>query len=62
MGAATLSHDLVRQQLEKILASSLFQNAGRSRALLKFVVEEFINGRADRLKEYTIGVEGARPR
>jgi eukaryotic-like serine/threonine-protein kinase len=58
MGAASLSRDLIREQLEKILASSLFQNAGRSRALLKFIVEEFVNERADRLKEYTIGTEG----
>jgi hypothetical protein len=49
--------DSIRDELARILASSLFEGAERSRTLLKFVVEESINGRAERLKEYTIGSE-----
>ena len=57
MGAGAVSSDLIRPTLEKILASSLFQSAGRSRALLKFIVQEYAASRLDRLKEYTIGAE-----
>ena len=49
--------DSVRAELGRILASSLFEGADRARTLLTFVVEESINGRAERLKEYTIGSE-----
>ena len=47
----------VREELERVLASSLFGRAGRSRDFLRFVVEETLAGRAERLKGYTIGVE-----
>ncbi len=57
MGAPAISRDLILEQLERVLANPLFQGAVRSRALLKFLVEEFLNGRIDRLKEYTIGAE-----
>lgn len=43
-------------QLAKILAGSTFENASRSKALLEFVVRETLAGRADQVKEYTIGV------
>src|SRR5262249_16760799 len=42
---------------ERVLASAAFQGSGRAQALLKFVVEETIGGRTERLKEYTIGAE-----
>jgi len=45
----------VRSALARVVASPLFQNAGRSRALLQFIIEEFVAGRADQLKEYTLG-------
>jgi hypothetical protein len=57
MEASSVSRDSILEQLGKILSSSLFEGAGRSRTLLKFVVEESVNDRADRLKEYTIGAE-----
>ena len=38
--------DSIRDELARILASSLFESAERSRTLLTFVVEESINGRA----------------
>lgn len=46
------------EQLTRILSSSVFQNATRSRALLRFLVEETVSGRGERLKEYTLGAEG----
>jgi serine/threonine-protein kinase len=57
MGARAIPTESIRFAVEKVLASSLFQNAGRSRALLNFIVDEYVAGRVDRLKEYTIGVE-----
>lgn len=57
MGARAISSELVQSALEKVLASSLFQGAGRSSSLLRFIVEEHAAGHADRLKEYTIGAE-----
>jgi serine/threonine-protein kinase len=52
-----VSRDRTLEQLERVLASASFQGAGRSRALLKFLVEETAWNRAERLKEYTIGAE-----
>ena len=40
-----------------MLSSALFANADQSRALLKFVVEEAVQNRTERLKEYTVGAE-----
>src|SRR5258708_3957976 len=57
MQATPISTESIREQLSKILASSLFANADRSRALLKFVVEQTVDERTDRLKEYTVGAE-----
>ena len=58
MGSSSaVSRELVIEQLDRVLASSLFQGAVRSRALLTFIVEETLNSRIDRLKEYTIGAE-----
>lgn len=57
MGAQAISSELVQSALKKVLASSLFEGAGRSSSLLRFIVEEHAAGRADRLKEYTIGAE-----
>jgi hypothetical protein len=47
----------VRAQLEKLLASTHLRNSRRSQDLLRFVVLAVLDGRADRLKERTIGVE-----
>lgn len=55
--AATISDESVRQQLGKLLSSAVFANADQSRALLKFVVEQTVGQRTDRLKEYTVGAE-----
>ena len=46
----------VEGQLERILASATFRPVDRLKRFLKFVVQETIAGRGDRLKEYVIGV------
>ena len=57
MQASPISAESILEQLGKILSGSLFENAGRSRALLKFVVEQAVNNQGERLKEYTLGAE-----
>lgn len=49
-----LSHESIRDELNRILASREFQATGRRREFLRFVVEEALAGRADQLKGYTI--------
>lgn len=49
--------EAIRPQLERILASPQFANAPSMRKMLRFVVEHALAGTADRLKEYTLGVE-----
>jgi TolB-like protein len=51
------SADEVRRQLDRLLASGVFANAGRMSRFLKFVVEKTLAGEGERLKEYVIGVE-----
>jgi Tol biopolymer transport system component len=48
---------LVREQLERMLGRPAFRAAGRSSTLLRFLVVETLEGRADRLKDYTLGAE-----
>ncbi len=47
----------VRAQLERILGNTAFRNSRRYPRFLGFVVEETLAGRAENLKERTIGVE-----
>jgi len=47
--------DLIQAQLERIIASSAFDGSRRNCAFLRFVVEETLAGRGDRIKAYTIG-------
>jgi adenylate cyclase len=47
----------VRAQLERILASRCFEQAARSSKFLRFVVEQTLAGRGERLKGYTIAIE-----
>jgi adenylate cyclase len=51
------SAEEVRKEFAAILASAVFAQAGRSRELLSFVVEETLAGRGDRLKGYAVAVE-----
>jgi len=47
----------VHKQLERLLASPLFANSKRYPALLRYVVEESLQGRTENLKERTLGIE-----
>lgn len=47
----------IHQQLDRILASGHFGQSEALVRLLRFLVAESLAGRADRLKEYTLGVE-----
>jgi hypothetical protein len=49
--------DAVRGQLEKILSSECFAHSERLSRFLRFAVEQAVQGQADRLKEYVVGVE-----
>jgi hypothetical protein len=44
-------------QVERLLASSRFRNSRRYTDLLRFVVQQTIDGHADTLKERTLGIE-----
>ncbi|THK34540.1 hypothetical protein EHS39_29520 [Ensifer sp. MPMI2T] len=45
-----------REQMERILADPTFQASPRRRALLRYLVQETLAGRADRLKGYAIAL------
>jgi hypothetical protein len=47
----------VAAELQRVLGSQCFEQSDRAKAFLRFVVEETLAGRGDRLKGYTIGVE-----
>lgn len=47
----------IRAQLDRILASKLFTLSNRLKAFLTFIVEAELEGQADRLKEFTLGIE-----
>jgi hypothetical protein len=47
----------VVEELDRILASKFFRNAGRSRQFLEYVVRRKLEGHAEQLKERTIGAE-----
>jgi hypothetical protein len=48
---------VARAQVERILASKTFESSEVHKRLLHFLAEKSLNNEADRLKEYTIGLE-----
>ncbi len=56
VGSQAPSADDVRAELARILASAHFQASERRRAFLRFIVEETLAGRGDRLKGYAVAV------
>jgi hypothetical protein len=46
-----------RAQLDRLLASKTFESSEVHRRLLEYLAEKSIAGEADRLKEYTVGLE-----
>ena len=49
--------DAVLRELKRVLASSHFSSSKRYPALLQYVVENTLEGKSDRLKERTLGVD-----
>lgn len=49
--------EAITAELDRILGSKGFANAGRLSRLLRYVVERTLAGEVDQLKEYTVGVE-----
>lgn len=47
----------IRTQLRRIVESETFARSERMRSFLRFTVQQALEGKADRLKEYVIGVE-----
>jgi hypothetical protein len=47
----------VRSELDKIASSGPFQRSPQLQRFLRFIVEETLSGRGDKLKEYIIGTE-----
>src|SRR5665213_3111835 len=52
-----VSSAAVREQLDRILASPLFKNSKRYPSLLRYVVEQVLDGHGSELKERTLGIE-----
>src|SRR3954467_277742 len=48
---------LIQDALQRVVASRDFMNSERKRRFLKFVVQETLAGRADRIKAYSIAVD-----
>lgn len=49
--------DLVRQELNRLCEDELFRDTTRVKRFLRYVTEETLQGRGDRLKGYTLGLE-----
>src|SRR5215469_1724870 len=52
-----LSPEMIQSQVERILGSEKFARSKRLRSLLRFTVQQTLQGHADSLKEYVIGTE-----
>ncbi len=48
---------VIREQLSRILQSSLFSQADRLSRFLEYIVEASLSGRSDKLNQYLIGLE-----
>ena len=53
----TISSDKVKAQLDRILTSPKFKRGNRLGQFLRYVVEQKLEGKSDRIKQYTIAVE-----
>lgn len=52
----SLDRDAISQQLDRILATPLFQHSKRYPAFLRYIVERAVEGTRDELKERTLGI------
>src|ERR1039458_7724382 len=57
VGAEPPNEDSVREELTRVLASHEFRTSKRSQDFLRYVVENTLNGRAEMVKERTIGID-----
>src|ERR1022692_4030292 len=57
VGAELPNQDSVREELNRVLASHEFRTSKRSQDFLRYVVENTLNGRAEMVKERTIGID-----
>ena len=55
--ATDADREAVREQVGRILASTLFRNSRRFPSFLHHTVEHALNGTSDLLKERTLGIE-----
>ena len=53
----SVDHQQVREQLDRMLVSHHFKQSRRYPALLRFIVEETLQGRGELLKERVLGIE-----
>ncbi len=53
----TPTPDVIKQELEKILSSTAFSQSKRLSRFLRYTVEQAIEGRAEKFKEFLLGVE-----
>src|SRR5262249_6400018 len=54
---AGVQAEAVREHLERALTGDVFGHSDRLKRLLRFVVEQTLEGKGDKLKEYTLGLE-----
>ncbi|MEP6781178.1 MAG: hypothetical protein ABJC26_14880 [Gemmatimonadaceae bacterium] len=52
-----IDRTLIIESLDRVLSSVPFRTAERSTAILRFLVLQTLDGQAERLKEYTVGLE-----
>src|SRR5579863_6451968 len=52
-----LSPEAIQGEVDRILSSDKFSRSKRLRSLLRFTVDQTLQGNADTLKEYVIGTE-----
>ena len=57
VGAEPPKEDSIREELNRVLASHEFRTSKRSQDFLRYVVENTLNGRAEMVKERTIGID-----
>ena len=55
--AVNVHEAAARAEVERLLSSKGFANAGRLSRLLRYVVDKTLAGQADQLKEYAVGIE-----
>jgi len=55
--ASEITPDAVRRQLERMVVSDVFRGSPQLSAFLHYIVEAVLQGKTDRIKGYTIGVE-----